>query len=342
VRKTHAQPNQGRRLRGFTLIELLVVIAIIAILIGLLLPAVQKVREAAARMQCTNNLKQIGIACHTYNDNNQHLPWAVTAYGTDMNGLGNNWGPTWAVLILPYMEQGNLYNQQVASIQNYQAQGGSSAWRAIGNATIKPYVCPSDNQGPPVTNGSIANSPAGGWARSNYAANGGPADSANPSQNGASTGGLTPAGGSGNYTSLGVMGLNWGATLIGLSNQDGLSNTIMVNEVRTGKDGNDVRGAWAIGTLGASVTAGCPQGDCFGPNDSGNNSDDITNCTNHPELNMGCWNGGFGQANARGAHTGGVNAGFGDGSVHFVRNSIDTNTWFYLLSSADGQTPSNY
>jgi prepilin-type N-terminal cleavage/methylation domain-containing protein/prepilin-type processing-associated H-X9-DG protein len=349
VRKTHSLPGQGRRLRGFTLIELLVVIAIIAILIGLLLPAVQKVREAAARMSCSNNLKQIGIACHTYNDNNNHLPFAVTAVGTDMNGFGNNWGPSWAVLILPYIEQANLYNgvggATVASIQNYQSGGGSNAWRAaLGGATLKSYICPSDSQGPPFVNGSVTNSPAGGWARGNYAANGGPASGPNPSNAGSSSANIGPSGSgaSGSYTSLGVMGLNWGATMAQLTNTDGLSNTIMVNEVRTGKDAGDVRGTWAIGVFGGTVTAGCPVGDCTTPNDNNGGSDDVSNCVSHPELLMGCWNGGFGQLNARSAHTGGVNALFGDGSVHFVRNSVDANTWFWLLSSVDGQVPSNY
>ncbi len=343
MRKTHSH-RWRLRLRGFTLIELLVVIAIIAILIGLLLPAVQKVREAAARMSCTNNMKQIGLACHTYNDNNNHLPYSVMTNSGNPDGNGNNFGPNWAVMILPYIEQAPLYNQQVASIQNYQANGGSNAWRAIGNVTIKSYVCPSDNQGPAYTGGAStpAATPAGGWARGNYAANQGPRSGWDSSLNGSPQAGLTPAGGSGSWSALGVMGPNWGATMTQLTNSDGLSNTIMVNEVRTGKEASDQRGSWALGILGASVTDGCPQGDCFGPNDTGGNADDNNSCTNHPEFSMGCWQGSNGQANARSAHTGGVNALFGDGSVHFIRNSIDTNTWFFLLSSVDGQTPSNF
>jgi len=130
-----------RRLRGtrwaFTLIELLVVIAIIAILIGLLVPAVQKVREAAARTQCVNNLKQIGLAFHNHNDQIGFLPCGGTNSSTvALNGTNPVTGSLqtcgWAYQILPYIEQGNVFNSAV-----------TVGTTAPDNVVIKTYYCPS-------------------------------------------------------------------------------------------------------------------------------------------------------------------------------------------------------
>ncbi|HJZ56292.1 MAG TPA: DUF1559 domain-containing protein [Gemmataceae bacterium] len=173
---------------GFTLIELLVVIAIIAILIGLLLPAVQKVRDAAARIQCTNNLKQVGLAVHNYADANQKVPNAWLQQWNGNGADGQRFGPnspdrdvtTMWHLIMPYVEQDPLY--KLGTRDNPTIVGFSmrlwSSMPQVGGVSVKLYLCPADPG--PLTTGSPTSftwafnnqtSPATEPALSNYAAN---------------------------------------------------------------------------------------------------------------------------------------------------------------------------
>jgi prepilin-type N-terminal cleavage/methylation domain-containing protein/prepilin-type processing-associated H-X9-DG protein len=137
---------------GFTLIELLVVIAIIAILIGLLLPAVQKVRESAARTKCQNNLKQIGLAMHMYHDNYGFWP---ASFSKNPPQLQNNWG--WLASILPYVEQVGLYNDLSSTSIPFGAEAYTTG------ITPPVYLCPSDPASSVLQNPYFS-----GYARTNY------------------------------------------------------------------------------------------------------------------------------------------------------------------------------
>ncbi len=156
-----------RRRPGFTLVELLVVIAIIAILIGLLLPAVQKVREAAARVQCTNNLHQIAVALHGYAGD---MGWYPSGYvgvvSPDPNDTTPGWG--WGTFLLPYLEQENLYRQI-----NFAVPVGDPSGAGVCTTVLKTYVCPSDRSTGVFTVYGQDNAPLAQAATNSYAANSG-------------------------------------------------------------------------------------------------------------------------------------------------------------------------
>jgi prepilin-type processing-associated H-X9-DG protein/prepilin-type N-terminal cleavage/methylation domain-containing protein len=342
------------RRTAFTLVELLVVIGIIAILIGLLLPAVQKAREAAARTQCANNLHQLGLAGHAYHDSQGHFPPAVVMpYAQEGNdpltgGSANPFGPNWAIFLLPYIEQQALFTLAnpssypgTANLGNFSSYNLS--WRQVRGFKIKSLLCPSDaGADNPFTDPGGA-PPEPGWARGNYACSSGSADTdhhingnpgvPNPPYPGMSKG---P-----------VMAINYGCRLTDVV--DGTSTTFLFHEVRIGVSPADRRGVWAMGMPGSSLV-------CAGrdynptPNNRLEQSDEIEGCPNfwYPGIGtrdgMGCRTDGYRYsmgAQARSRHTGGVNACFADGHVQLVQDSISQLTWVLLQSTNDGQVPGN-
>jgi prepilin-type N-terminal cleavage/methylation domain-containing protein/prepilin-type processing-associated H-X9-DG protein len=348
--------EDSMRRQAFTLIELLVVIAIIAILIGLLLPAVQKVREAAARTQCSNNCKQLGLGLMNYESAYGHLPpasqipwWIGVNDKDDFLDFTQPFGPNWAVLLLPFIEQDNLYKQAnplsypgVPVVQGV-VPAANESWESIVGTDLKIFLCPSDPYNKQHYQDTMV--APGNWARGNYGVTAGWEDYDHVA-NGFNKK-TSQAGPIKGLISSPLMSANYGCRLIEII--DGTSNTIMIAELRAGKSPLDPRGVWALGYPSSSiVNAGrAPYNPVPNNNlgDSGNDGDEIQTCSKFWTSNigsldgLGCIQGGslMTSGMSRSRHTGGVNTCFADGSVHFVKNSIDELTWCLLISKADGQ-----
>jgi len=224
---------------GFTLIELLVVIAIIAILIGLLLPAVQKVREAAARMKCSNNLKQIGLALHNYESTYQKFPKGCAPSDQD----GSAWGSSWKVYILSGLEQDAILTKW----QHTSSSGYTNANNIglVNKITIPPYRCPSSTlpDFSPYSNTSGFLEMFTGYT----------------GISGAHTDATISSGGNGTVSGSGILFPNSAVKITEIT--DGTSNTMMVGEQSAHlKDANNVA---VIGGFGAITSKG-PHGWAMG------------------------------------------------------------------------------
>jgi len=300
------------RKRGFTLIELLVVIAIIAILIGLLVPAVQKVREAAARTSCTNNIKNISLATVNCSDTNQgKIPIGMGAYPTqDRNLAGTGYGSLF-FHILPYVEQDNLYKSSIGGgagwaggPQTYSAwSGGSGVGKDVVDQPVKTYICPSDFTNLDGKQG------AGGWGATSYAYN---------------------------YQVTSIADAGWGSyTRYPASIIDGTSNTILIAE----KYGQPSVDPWSVDWGGNTWWEWAPKfaADYTGPKSKFLLQPTIRFCdsTQVPAEQLG------GTKNicaivAATAHSGGMQVGLCDGSVRSLSTGITPNTWWSACTPRGG------
>jgi len=315
-----------RRRRGFTLIELLVVISIIAVLIGLLLPAVQKVRESAARMKCQNNLKQLALGVHSYHDAYGRLPrgaeGAVLAVGVSPPANVSPAGTTWLVFTLPQVEQGNLYNNY-----NFGTAYNTANNFTVGSNQVPIHVCPSGSK-TASGNGTetpVANGPPNPTTHYYGIMGVGSGVTIPGTQTTYPVGGCTTYPCNGEYglppnagmlihyqTSFGRMG---DVTLMDVL--DGTSNTFMIGERSITES-----------TACANGYRSWVRGDNAGSGATKNISTAINNTASN------CYNGSTNfNSMARGSnHTGGTNFALGDGSVRFVPATIDLITYVSAAS----------
>jgi prepilin-type N-terminal cleavage/methylation domain-containing protein len=304
---------------AFTLIELLVVIAIIAILVGLLVPAVQKVREAAATAQCKNNLHQLGVALHNLHGTTRSLPPlcapnATTTLQVSPQPYNGAVGFTVFDWLLPYVEQEALYSlaNRNVSTPNPSAGGAGTIYATV----IPVYRCPLDPQpaGPDGDGmGAGTNTNSNHWAVSNYAAN--YLVFGNPD----STGGN-------NYREQ-------GATSMPQRFRDGSSNVIVFTE-RYGNCGNSGNPTFVNGNLWSSSNG------TFRPVFCVNNVNQSPATPGYTQCNLfqvqPSWFGGCDYQRPQSPHAGGIHVCLGDGAVRFVAAGISATTWAHACDPRDG------
>jgi prepilin-type N-terminal cleavage/methylation domain-containing protein/prepilin-type processing-associated H-X9-DG protein len=324
-----AMSARSRPRPGFTLIELLVVIAIIAVLIGLLLPAVQKVREAAARMKCSNNLKQFGLALHNYHDAYQVLP---AGYAQPFLLLHTNYNPDrshWFMRLLPFVEQENIFRLIVSNWPGYPDKKPPnppyySCYLPGTEVPVSVALCPSDPNGPKTKTYTDVKGHRGEGFSGNYVLCSG-------------TGYITTTADPGGQHLDGMFYAKSRTKLTDVT--DGLTNTLMGSEMVVSPDVTywDTRGLMHEGVEGGQVFSTIyPPNSAIGDNAMGY-------CQPIPQapcLTAQSWLNGY--QLARSYHAGGVNALLGDGSVRFISNSVNPQVYKDLGSRSGGEVPGIY
>jgi len=305
----------SRPKNGFTLVELLVVIAIIGILVSLLLPAVQSAREAARRAQCINNLKQIGLALHSFHNANEEFPSGAYFYNWSGDARGSI-----LIRLLPYMEQQSIYDAFDLS-RPTDGQTFPGTTERISATILSSYICPSDDHGGMIN----------GNAMHNYAASTGPSRRDRNSNCGCSSGWMKFALGGLNDPK------NFAGPFIRLvvptrvrDCTDGLSHTIYFGEVRPNCSGH-VRQGWALSNNGNGLCITCIPINY----DSCDHSPPVSGGKNCGRPCNFMTESGF-----KSTHPGGALFLLGDGSVHFFEETIDHWTYQFLGGKADGRVAS--